>query len=190
MVAYRLKMWRFFFSGVLVTISNCDSLSSRETSFIKTLFLSLNFFKAEKRYTDWAWCQKALGGIYLTDKWRTETLQPGLESDNIKPRLICGLFKCISWLNGSFFFFLWWSVFSENGSQDLSKSPLNAPTFFLSSHLWSIVGCAGSCRSLRTHYLKMPYPGIMLVYSYCDTSSIQYSEFLPRLYKYISYVAR
>jgi hypothetical protein len=62
---------------------------------------------------------------------------------------------------------------------------LTRQLFFLSSHLWSIVGCAGSCRSHRTHYLKMPYPGIMLVYSYCDTSSIQYSEFLPRLYIYI-----
>jgi hypothetical protein len=32
-------------------------------------------------------------------------LQPGLEFDNFKPLLKSGSFKCISWLNGSFF--LW-----------------------------------------------------------------------------------
>jgi hypothetical protein len=30
-------------------------------------------------------------------------LQPGLEFDNFKPRLESGILKCISWLNGSFF---------------------------------------------------------------------------------------
>ncbi len=41
--------------------------------------------------------------IYFTKKWRAETLQPGLEFDNYKPRLKIGIFKCISWLNVSFF---------------------------------------------------------------------------------------
>jgi hypothetical protein len=36
-------------------------------------------------------------------KWRAETLQPGLEFDNLKPRLKSGTFKCISLLNSSFF---------------------------------------------------------------------------------------
>ncbi len=31
-----------------------------------------------------------------------ETLQPGLEFDNFKPRFKSGIFKCISWLNGLF----------------------------------------------------------------------------------------
>jgi hypothetical protein len=35
--------------------------------------------------------------------WRAETLQPGLEFDIFKPRLKSGIFKCIFWLNGSFF---------------------------------------------------------------------------------------
>jgi hypothetical protein len=32
-----------------------------------------------------------------------ETPQPGLECDNFKSRLKRGNFKCMSWLNGSFF---------------------------------------------------------------------------------------
>jgi hypothetical protein len=47
--------------------------------------------------------KKAIDGIYFSKKWRAETRQPGLEFDNIKPRLESGIFKCISWLNGSFF---------------------------------------------------------------------------------------
>jgi hypothetical protein len=58
-------------------------------------------------------------------KWRAETPQPGLEFDNFKPRLKSGIFKCISWLNGSFFGG-WWSGYSESGSQDLS----NVTNFF------------------------------------------------------------
>ncbi len=53
--------------------------------------------------SEWARGQKAFGGIYFTKKWRAETLQPGLEFDNFKPRLKSGIFKCISWLNGLFF---------------------------------------------------------------------------------------
>ncbi len=48
-------------------------------------------------------CQKAIGGIYFTNKWRAETLQPGLEFDNFKPRLQSGIFKAISWLHGLFY---------------------------------------------------------------------------------------
>ncbi len=65
-------------------------------------------------------CQKAIDGVYFTKKWRAETLQPGLEFDNFKPRLESGIFKCISWLNGLFFGGWWWG-FSERGSQDLSN---------------------------------------------------------------------
>ncbi len=58
--------------------------------------------------------------------------------DIFKPLLKCSIFKCISWLNGSFFCFLffgWTSGFSERGSQDLYRmapmSPLNTPTIFV-----------------------------------------------------------
>ncbi len=57
----------------------------------------------QKHLSEWARCQKAIGGIYFTKKWRAETLQPGLEFDSFKPRLKSSIFKCISWLNGSFF---------------------------------------------------------------------------------------
>ncbi len=78
----------------------------------------------EKHLSKWARCQKAIGGIYLTKTWRAETLQPGLEFDNIKPRLESGVFyKCISWLNRWFFedFWRFWLGFSGRGSQDLSE---------------------------------------------------------------------
>ncbi len=58
--------------------------------------------KLLKKLCDWARCQKAIGGIYSTKKWRAETLQPRLEFDNFKPRLKNNIFKCISWPNGSF----------------------------------------------------------------------------------------
>ncbi len=59
--------------------------------------------KLKTHLTDWARCQKANGGIYFTKKWRAETLQPCLEFDNLKPWFKSCIFKCISWLNGSFF---------------------------------------------------------------------------------------
>ncbi len=57
----------------------------------------------KKQLSEWPRSQKAIGGIYFTKKWKVETLQPGLEYDNIKPRLKIGLFNWISWPNGSFF---------------------------------------------------------------------------------------
>ncbi len=90
---------------------------------------------------------------YLTHKkWRAGTPQPGFQFDNLKPRLKSGIFKCISWLNGSFFFFLGggggcWLGFFVSGSQDLSMapmSPINSPTFF----------CLHIC-SLWCIYLKL-----------------------------------
>jgi hypothetical protein len=59
--------------------------------------------EAEKKHLpDWARYQKAIGDIYFTKKWRAETLQPGLEFDNFKPRLTSSIFKSISWRKGSF----------------------------------------------------------------------------------------
>jgi hypothetical protein len=66
------------------------------------------------------------------------TLQPGLEFDNVKPQLESGIFKCTSWLNGSFF---------EGDDRGFLKdgvmtylmapiSPINSPTYFRSSNLY------------------------------------------------------
>ncbi len=49
-------------------------------------------------------------------KWRAETLQLGLKFDNFKPLLESGIFKCISWLNGSFLGVM--IPVSERGSWD------------------------------------------------------------------------
>jgi hypothetical protein len=91
----------------------------------------------KKHLSDWAWCQKAIGGIYFTKKWRAETLQPGLEFDNFKPRLKSSIFKCISWMNSSFFGGDDRGFLKEEVNTNLmaSMSPLNSPTFFLCSDL-------------------------------------------------------
>jgi hypothetical protein len=41
--------------------------------------------------------------VSISQRSGDETLQPGLVFDNFKPWLKSGIFKCISWLNGSFF---------------------------------------------------------------------------------------
>jgi hypothetical protein len=112
---YRCEDGHFFFvSASSVTIPNLDLLSSIETG------VDSRIRSWKKHLSQWAQCQKAIGGIYFTKKWRAETLRPGLEFDNFKPRLKSGIFKCISWLDGSLFGG-WWLGFSESGSQGLSN---------------------------------------------------------------------
>jgi hypothetical protein len=94
-IDYRCEDGRFPVSASCVSISKPDLLSSSETG------VNSGIRSWKKHLSDWARCQKAIGGIYFTKKWRAETLQRGLEFDNFKPRLKSGIFKCISWLNGS-----------------------------------------------------------------------------------------
>ncbi len=114
-IDYRCKNGRFSVFASCVTISNHDLLSSSETMVISEIR------SWKKHLFEWARCQEAIGGSYFTKKWRSETLQPGLEFDNFKPRLKSSIFKCISLLNGSFFRG-WLSGLSERGSQALSNS--------------------------------------------------------------------
>ncbi len=93
----RCEDGRFFVSSSCVTISNPGSLSSSEKG------VNIGIRSWIQYWSEWARCQKAIGVIYFTEKWRAETLQPGLGFDNFKPLLKSGIFKCISWLNGSFF---------------------------------------------------------------------------------------
>ncbi len=95
-IDYRCEDGRFPVSTSSVIISNPGSLSSSDTG------VDPGIRSWKKHSSGWARCQKAIGGIYFTKKWRAETLQPGLEFDNFKPRLESGIFKCIYWLNGSF----------------------------------------------------------------------------------------
>ncbi len=85
-----------FFSSC-VSISNPNLLSSSGTG------VDPGIRSWKMHLSDWAQCPKAIGGIFFTKKWRAETPQPGLEFDNFKPRLKSCIFKCISWLNCSFF---------------------------------------------------------------------------------------
>ncbi len=111
---YRCKDGRLTVSSCCVTISNPDLPSSSETG------VNPGIRSWKEHLSEWARCQEAIGGIYFTKKWRAETLQPGLEFDNFKPRLKISIFKCISWLNG--LFLGRWLGFSERGSQGLSNA--------------------------------------------------------------------
>jgi hypothetical protein len=82
LIGYRCEDGHFLVFASCVTISNPDSLSSSGAR------VNLGIRSWRKHFSDWTWCQKAIGGIYFTKKWRAETLQPGLlEFDNLKPRL-------------------------------------------------------------------------------------------------------
>ncbi len=70
--------------------------------------------------------------LYFTKKWRAETQQHSSGFANFKPRFESGIFKCISWLNGSFFEgddrgFLREGV---NIYQMAPMSPHDSPSFF------------------------------------------------------------
>jgi hypothetical protein len=95
-IDYRCEDVSFPMSASCMTILNPDLLSSSETG------INPGIRSWKKHLSEWARCQKAVGGIYFTKKWRAETPQPGLEFDNFKPRLRSGIFKCISWLNSLF----------------------------------------------------------------------------------------
>ncbi len=53
-----------------------------------------------------------------------ETLQPGLNFDNFKPRVKSFIFECISWLNG-LFFGRWWSGVLKQGVQTYLWAPMS-----------------------------------------------------------------
>jgi hypothetical protein len=89
-VDYRCEDDRFPVSTRNVTITNPESLYSSETG------VNPGIRSGKKDLSERARCQKAIGGIYFTKKRRAETLRPGLEFDNFKPRLESGTFKCIS----------------------------------------------------------------------------------------------
>jgi hypothetical protein len=89
---------------------------------------------------------------YLSHKeGRAETLQHGLEFDNLKPLLKSCIFKSISWLNGSFFGGDDRGFLKEGVKTYLMTpiSPLNPPTFLLSSHLLSMSARRGGMTEMR-----------------------------------------
>jgi hypothetical protein len=60
---------------------------------------SLNDQLKKKPWSEWVWCQRAIGGIYFIKKWRAETPSNG---KNFKLQFENGIFECISRRNGSF----------------------------------------------------------------------------------------
>ncbi len=92
---YRCKVGRLLVSASCVTISNTNLLFTSETR------LNLGIRRWKKHWSNWPQCQKAIGEVYFTKKWKGDTLQPGLEVDNFIPWLKSRFFKCISWLSGS-----------------------------------------------------------------------------------------
>jgi hypothetical protein len=45
--------------------------------------LILGWDAETEHLSEWAWCQDVIGGIYFTNKLRSETLQRGLEFENV-----------------------------------------------------------------------------------------------------------
>jgi hypothetical protein len=97
----RLQMWKwwsFFRCSKVdrVTISNPESLSSGEAGVNQGL-------RSWKKALTWTSSTSESRSCYLFQRqWRAVILQPGLEFDSFKHWLKRGIFKYISWLNGSF----------------------------------------------------------------------------------------
>jgi hypothetical protein len=106
-----VKDGRFSVSVGWVTISNPDLLSSCETG------VNSGMRSWKKHLSEWALCQKAIGGICFKEKRKAGTLQSGSECNNFKPRLkTISSIASPSWMD---LFWGWWCGFSERGSQDL-----------------------------------------------------------------------
>ncbi len=120
-----------------VTISRLDLLSSSETA------VDSGTRSWKSTYLPGLACQKAVGGIDSTKKWRAETLQPDLEFDNLKPRLER------KWHSQMHIFAEWfvlcgydWGFLNLGVTTSLvaPMSPLKSPTFFCLRiySLWSV----------------------------------------------------
>jgi hypothetical protein len=131
-IDYRCEDGRFPVLASCVTISNPNLLSSSDTG------VDPGIRSWKKHLSEWARCQKAIGGIYFTKKWRAETLQTGFEFDNFKSRLKSWIFKGISWLNGSFLGVMI-RVFWKKESRPIKWHHCRLLTRQRSSHLWSMV---------------------------------------------------
>ncbi len=91
-------MWKWYFSGVREVR---DYFNPRFASQQWDMVLSWD--KELKKARIWLSSMPGhIGEIYFTKRWRAETLQPGSESNNFRPRLKSGIFNCISWLNCPF----------------------------------------------------------------------------------------
>jgi hypothetical protein len=89
--------------------------------------------------TEWGGLQTAAGSIFFSQRREELGLYHLVHEENYKPLFESGIFKSISWLNGSIF----WGCDDDWGFlknivityQMSPMSPLNSATFLLSSHL-------------------------------------------------------
>ncbi len=119
-------------------------MSPWDTAVPKTRYLSGSETRVNAGIRGWKLhlsestsCQESAGGICFTYKVKSSF---STVSDIFKPLLKCSIFKCISWLNGSFFWG-WTSGFSETRSQGLSNGANVASqlaNFFFCLHIYSL----------------------------------------------------
>ncbi len=125
-IDYRCKNGRFL-SVSCTTTSNTGLLSSSETR------VNPGIRSWKSTYQNELDDRKPL---VVSISQRSEELRlhnlAGLEFDNFKPRLERDIFKCISWLNGSFFGGRDWGFLGERVKtySTASMSPPTSPTFF------------------------------------------------------------
>jgi hypothetical protein len=110
-------------------VSNTRYLSSSE----KRVNADIRVWKLHLSESNW--CQESFVGIWFTNQWKATSLQPLTFSNH------CSLFKCISWLNGSFFGG-WTAGFSERGVKTFRMAPMSplklANFFFFCLHIYNL----------------------------------------------------
>ncbi len=93
-IDYRRADGRFLMSPRGMAVSNTRYPSSSETR------VNAGIRGWKLHLSESTWCQKFVGGICFTNKWLASF---STAPDIFKPLLKRSIFKCISWLNGSFF---------------------------------------------------------------------------------------
>ncbi len=116
--------------------------------FCRTRFNdSKTFWKRDSRFP-WGpkWGALMVWLIFFIQR-RGVSLQPGLEFNNFKPWIKSCVFKCISWLSGSFFGRDDWGFLKKTVKTWLMApmSPRNSPIFFC-SYICSLCSQSGRPR--------------------------------------------
>ncbi len=105
-IGYRCEDGRLPLSASCVAISNPDLLYSSETGVDPWMR------SWKKRLSECVQCQKAIGGIYFTKRVKNWDSTAWFRIWHVQTQAWSGIFKCVSWLNGSFFGG-WWSGFLQ-----------------------------------------------------------------------------
>jgi hypothetical protein len=117
-------------SSYYVTTSNPDLLSSSETG------VTIGIRSWKEHLSEWAGCQKAIGCICFTKKWKAETIQPGVgiwqfKTPAWKRYLETRLLTETVRVFGIAMIRVFWK--KESSNLRVPVTPLDSPNFF-SSH--------------------------------------------------------